>query len=265
MAIFCFVIIVLYPTLIMGPGNLTEGNYPSAEQTNGIIAVVSEPVGADTFLDGISTGRYTPCLLPGISPGSHTVMVSESGYQSESDIVEVFKGKTTDIKFILYRINRTFPSQGNMNPRSDGSSSFRSSGPGIDPGSSDSPSGGSGSGIDPGSSETPSGGSESTQDGSIEVTSTPPGATIFINGSVNGNITPTNVVKSPGAYEVSVSLDGFQTPPAKTLTVITRQQVDVDFTLTPIINTPEFPSLSFPAIAIIAFVLMVCDIRLRNE
>jgi len=249
MAIFCFVIIVLYPTLIMGPGNLTEGNYPSAEQTNGIISVVSEPVGADTFLDGISTGRYTPCLLPGISPGSHTVMVSESGYQSESDIVEVFKGKTTDIKFILSRINQTFPSQGNMNPRSDGSSSFRSSGPGIDPGSSDSP----------------SGGSESTQDGSIEVSSTPPGATIFINGSINGNITPTNVVKSPGAYEVSVSLDGFQTPPAKTLTVITRQQVDVDFTLTPIINTPEFPSLSFPAIAIIAFVLMVCDIRLRNE
>jgi hypothetical protein len=232
----------------MGPGYLTEGD-PSAEQTTGRIFVVSEPVGADTFLDGISTGSHTPCLLAEISPGTHTVMVSESGYQSESGIVEVFKGKTTEIRFILSRINRTFSEPGYVNPGSDGSSSFLNSN----------------SGIDPGSSDTPSGGSESTSDSSIRVTSSPPGATIFINGSVTGKITPDTLVKSPGVYEVSVSLDRFQTPPARILTVITGQQVDVEFILTPIINTPEFPSLSFPAIAIIVFALMVFSIRFRKE
>jgi hypothetical protein len=99
----------------------------------------------------------------------------------------------------------------------------------------------------------------------MRVTSSPPGATIFINGSVTGKITPDTLVKSPGVYEVSVSLDRFQTPPARILTVITGQQVDVEFILTPIINTPEFPSLSFPAIAIIVFALMVFSIRFRKE
>jgi len=265
MAIFCFVIIALYITLIMGPRYLTEVDYPSAEQTKGMISVVSEPVGADTFLDGISTGRHTPCLLADISPGSHTVMVSVSGYQSESGIVEVFKGKTSDIKFILSWINRTFPSPDNVNPRSEGSPSFGSSGSGLDPGSSDTPSGVSGPEIDKGSGDTPSGGSESTHDGSIRVTSSHPGATIVINGSVTGHITPAILMKSPGVYEVSVNLEGFQTPPVKTVTVITVKQVDVDFILTPIINTPEFPSLSFPAIAITLFVLMVYGIRNRKE
>jgi len=249
LAFFCFVIIALYPTLILNPGYLTEGNYPSTEQTHGMIFVVSEPVGADTFLDGISTGSHTPCLLTKISPGTHTVMVSKSGYQSESGIIEVFKGKTTDIKFILSWINRTVPAPGTVNPKSDGSSSFWSSG----------------SGVDLGSSNTPSGGSESTQDGRIRVTSSHPMATININGVVTDQVTPATLVKSPGVYEISVSLEGFQTPPAKTLTVITGQQVDVDFKLIPIINTPEFPSLSFPAIAITLFGFTVCGIRLMKE
>jgi hypothetical protein len=249
LAIFCFVIIALYPILILSPGYLPEGNYPSTEQTTGMISVVSEPVGADTFLDGISTGSHTPCLLTKISPGTHTVMVSKSGYQSESDIIEVFKGKTTDIKFILTLMNRTFPATGTVNPESDGSSSFWSSG----------------SGVDSGSSDNPTGGSESTQDGRIRVTSSHPMATIHINGAVTDQVTPATLVKSPGVYEISVSLDGFQTPQAKTLTVISGQQVEVDFKLAPIINTPEFPSLSFTAIAIILFGFTVCGIRLMKE
>ena len=245
MSLFCFVIIAVYPTLILGPGYLTKTGYPSDELTNGVISVVSEPAGADTFLDGISTRSHTPCLLAEIPPGPHTVMVSKAGYESESGFVEVFEGKTTGIKFILSPINRTFSAPGKVNQGSERNSSF----------------GSSGSGTDPGSTAPPSGGSESLTDGSIRVTSSTPGATIIINGTITGQITPATLVKSSGVYDVSVNLNGFQTPHVRTLTVISGQQVTVDFMLTPIIAAPEFPSLSFPAIVITVYVFLVCCIK----
>jgi hypothetical protein len=265
LALFCFVIIALYPTLILGPGYLTKTGYPSDELTNGVISVVSEPAGADTFLDGISTRSHTPCLLAEIPPGPHTVMVSKAGYESESGFVEVFEGKTTGIKFILSPINRTFSTPGKVNQGSEGNSSFGSSGSGTDPGSTAPPSGDSGSGTDPGSTAPPYGGSESLTDGSIRVTSSTPGATIIINGTITGQITPATLVKSSGVYDVSVNLNGFQTPHVRTLTVISGQQVTVDFMLTPIIAAPEFPSLSFPAIVITVCAFMVCCIKRWKE
>ena len=249
MSLFCFVIIAVYPTLILGPGYLTKTGYPSDELTNGVISVVSEPAGADTFLDGISTRSHTPCLLAEIPPGPHTVMVSKAGYESESGFVEVFEGKTTGIKFILSPINRTFSAPGKVNQGSEGNSSF----------------GSSGSGTDPGLTAPPSGGSESLTDGSIRVTSSTPGATIFINGTITSQITPATLVKSSGVYDVSVNLKGFQAPHARTLTVISGQQVTVDFMLTPIIAAPEFPSHSFPAIVITVCAFMVCCIKRWKE
>ena len=258
MALFCFVIIALYPTLIVGPGYFTKAGDPSAELTNGMISVVSEPAGADTFLDGISTRSHSPCLLAEIPPGPHTVMVSKAGYESESGFVEVFEGKTTDIKFILSPINRTFSAPGKANTGSERNTFFGSSDSGTDPGSNAPHS------LDP----------ESTLDGSILVTSSEPGATIFINGTNTGQITPAALVKSPDVYNVSVTLDGFQTPPVRTMTVIAGQQVTVDFILTPlalvgpvtpVIPTPEFPSLSFPAIVITVCAFMVCGIKRGKE
>ena len=109
--------------------------------------------------------------------------------------------------------------------------------------------------------------------GTIRVTSSQPGAAVFIrqpeNGltieSDTGLATPAIIEKVPGDYEVSVSLDGYHAPPPKSVTVVSGQQTDVDFTLIPIVNTPEFPSLSFPVLAISVFALAVCGIRLRKQ
>ena len=173
LAIVCIILLAVSPTLISGQipdvEYSTDGHTNSLiEQTNGMISVVSEPSGADTFLDGISTGRYTPCVLMEVSPGRHTIEVSKPGYESDSAQVEVFRGKTTIIRFILVRVNGTSQAHGDSNPGSGGSSG----------------SGGSfGSETDPGSGGTPSEGSESFPDGSIRVTSSQPGATVFINQS----------------------------------------------------------------------------------
>ena len=280
-ALMCLVLIAISPTLLLGPGFLTKTGDLTAEPTNGMISVVSVPAGADTFLDGISTSRHSPCLLADISPGSHRVMVSYPGYESKSGSVDVIRGKTAAIKFTLTKVNRTDSSQSYENSGPDGGASLKNGETGTDPGSAAHPSDDSGS--DPGSTTPPSDGPESTPDGSILVTSSAPGATIFVNGANTGQITPASHRESPGVYNVSVTLNGFQTPAARTVTVISSQQVTVNFILTPVtvdipvtpdipdtpvtpvIPTPEFPSPSFPAIVIAVCAVMVFCIRCRME
>ena len=48
-------------------------------------------------------------------------------------------------------------------------------------------------------------------DGQLEVTSTPAGAKIFINGIDTNNVTPYTFTKAPGEYSVYVTLSGYVT------------------------------------------------------
>jgi hypothetical protein len=92
---------------------ITESDYltsadASAGIANGAISVVSEPAGAETFLDGNSTGRHTPCLLEEIPPGIHRVMVRYPCYENRSGFVAVNEGKTAEIRFNLTPTNCTY-------------------------------------------------------------------------------------------------------------------------------------------------------------
>ncbi|MDD1705682.1 MAG: PEGA domain-containing protein, partial [Methanoregulaceae archaeon] len=53
--------------------------YLTPIQSYGSISVTSSPSGATAVLDGGSS-QTTPCTFTGVSPGSHTVYVSKSGY-----------------------------------------------------------------------------------------------------------------------------------------------------------------------------------------
>ncbi len=57
------------------------------------VTVVSDPIHAEIFLDGRSTGRYTPATIT-VPPGTHTVEVRKDGHRSASRSVTVEAGST---------------------------------------------------------------------------------------------------------------------------------------------------------------------------
>jgi hypothetical protein len=66
----------------------------------GAISITSTPSGASVTLDGVSHGT-TPATLTGITPGSHTLVVSSAGYQTSTQALTVTTGQTTSVNVIL--------------------------------------------------------------------------------------------------------------------------------------------------------------------
>jgi hypothetical protein len=77
--------------------------YLTAIQSYGSISVTSNPSGATAVLDGGSS-QTTPCTFTGVSPGSHTVYVSKSGYTGVSKTVTVSGGSTTQVSVTLNQV-----------------------------------------------------------------------------------------------------------------------------------------------------------------
>ncbi len=70
------------------------------------------------------------------------------------------------------------------------------------------------------------------QVGSIRVTSTPPGAKIFLDGADTSNVTPFTLVNIPvGNHDVNVTKSGYVTPPTQTKAVTKDTETAFDFTL----------------------------------
>jgi hypothetical protein len=90
-------------------GNPADGQtiqvnaYLTAIQSYGSISVTSDPSGATAVLDGGSS-QTTPCTFTGVSPGSHTIYVSKSGYTSISKAVTVSGGSTTQVSVTLNKV-----------------------------------------------------------------------------------------------------------------------------------------------------------------
>ena len=80
-------------------------------------------------------------------------------------------------------------------------------------------------------------------DGQLEVTSTPAGAKIFINGIDTNNVTPYTFTKAPGEYSVYVTLSGYVTPATQTKVVTKNAVTTSDFQLNPI-TTPSITVVS---------------------
>jgi hypothetical protein len=77
--------------------------YLTPIQNYGSISVTSSPSGATAVLDGGSS-QTTPCTFTGVSPGSHTIYVSKSGYTSVSRTVTVSGGSTTQLSVTLNQV-----------------------------------------------------------------------------------------------------------------------------------------------------------------
>jgi hypothetical protein len=88
-----------YSTGVTVTGGQTSGISATmtGQQTAGSISVSSSPSGAAVSIDGISTGYKSPATLTGISPGSHTVSCSLTGYTDQSRSVTVTAGQTVAV------------------------------------------------------------------------------------------------------------------------------------------------------------------------
>jgi hypothetical protein len=64
-----------------------------AQQTTGSLSVATSPAGATIFIDGTQRG-VSPATIPGLSAGSHTLLLKLNGYQDFSAPVTVTAGQT---------------------------------------------------------------------------------------------------------------------------------------------------------------------------
>jgi hypothetical protein len=72
---------------------------PDPDET-GSLSLASSPAGADVYIDGAYRG-ITPVTLSGLTTGSHTVIMSQSGYTDYSTTVTMYAGQTRTVSVTL--------------------------------------------------------------------------------------------------------------------------------------------------------------------
>ncbi len=220
-------------------------------QQVGSISVTSTPTGARIFLDNVDTTQVTPFTLNNVPYGNHDVSVTKDGYvtPSSKSIAIVDKGIVT----ADFTLSLVPPDTGSINVTSTpaGAEIFINN---IDTGEV-TPHTFNGRNIGNydvnvtlAGYDTPTGKSVTVvkdliatadftlvqQAGSISVTSSPTGAKIFLDNVDTTQVTPFTLTKVPyGNHDVSVTKDGYVTPPTKVIAVVDEGIVTADFTLSP--------------------------------
>jgi len=87
-----------------------------APVTTGSLDVGSTPSGASIYIDGTYKG-VTPTLVPGVSAGSHQVKITRNGYYDYTKTTAVTAGKTTTVSATLTSFPPT-PTTGTLDIRS---------------------------------------------------------------------------------------------------------------------------------------------------
>lgn len=120
----------------------------------GNIQVSSTPSGADIYLDNIKTENSTPFTFADLDTGLHEIRLSKSGYFDDSAVVRVEDGLTATPSFTLALL--------------------------------------------------------STPIGRVFLTSTPAGATIFLDGNTAGKTTPDTLTSvTVGNHDIKLTLSGY--------------------------------------------------------
>ncbi|HEY6769714.1 MAG TPA: PEGA domain-containing protein [Candidatus Sulfotelmatobacter sp.] len=81
---------------------------PAPVVVPGQLVLDSTPQGAQAQIDGRTDSSYvTPFLLPGLSPGQHTITVTKAGYSSDTRTVEIASGNKTALVMHLAQLMAT--------------------------------------------------------------------------------------------------------------------------------------------------------------
>ncbi len=125
--------------------------------STGSISISSYPSGADIYVDGYYMAD-SPVIIPGLSPGSHTVRLQKAGYDEYITTVQVVSGQRTPLSVTLSSLPPTV--------------------------------------------------------GSIEVASTPNGASVYLDGKYMGQTQPNGYLDLtsilPGTHAITIRLTDYQ-------------------------------------------------------
>jgi hypothetical protein len=88
------------PTPSGGATTVTTIPTPSSPPHYGTLSVISWPINAAVYVDGISKGN-TPVSLAGTLIGNHTVTVEKSGYKTWQTVATVTEGTITRVSAVL--------------------------------------------------------------------------------------------------------------------------------------------------------------------
>jgi hypothetical protein len=80
--------------------SVSPTQYPTSAPGTGTITVNSNPTGAEVYVDNAYIG-ITPLTVPSVQPGSHVVVVSQTGYASWQATIQVQSGQVTPVDATL--------------------------------------------------------------------------------------------------------------------------------------------------------------------
>ena len=84
-------------------GSLKSALGTSGSSENpGSLSVTTDPAGATIYIDGVKQG-ISPATIPGLSPGSHTLILKMDGYEDLSLPITISAGKTQNYSSALLK------------------------------------------------------------------------------------------------------------------------------------------------------------------
>jgi serine/threonine-protein kinase len=197
------------------------------DKTPGSLVVTANVADAQIAVDGKrSPGWVTPFIVADLPPGMHSVVVSKDGYNSAQRIVTIEPGRAANLNVELTmptgEINiETVPAgietaiDGQpvgktpiQKPVGLGRHTFTLKAPGMEPYTSSFEIKYDGYIV---TKRINLGGAAVAPTGVVEVRTTPPGATVLVNGTPAGGATPTSFRVNAGRVTLTISLAGHQT------------------------------------------------------
>ena len=162
---------------------------------SGFLTVLSSPSTAYILVDGVSTGHVTPSQVP-VAPGTHTLSLRKFGYLEASDSFTVKSGEQQSRNVTLLEAGST--PEIRVAQTSGVKKMWANKVTGV----------------------------------RVTIRTTPPGATVAINGQTVPRNTPVDFGLNAGNYTMEVQLSGYQTL-RKTITVQDGKPLTLDETLHP--------------------------------
>lgn len=160
-------------------------------ESRGIVAITSEPQGAEVTIDGNPTGRVTPVTVA-LLKGSHTFSLRRNGFLPASSTVNITPGQN-------YRVSPRLAALGDATQVKEVGKLKKLFGSGRDM-------------------------------AKLQFRSMPKGAQITVNQRIMNKVTPAEFAFPPGNYEVTLTLPGYK-PFHQTVQVLKNTTGSVNATL----------------------------------
>ena len=84
-------------SITVGQTTTTDAGTLTPLTSTGDVHIISDPVGAEIYIDDVDRGYVTPATVPFLSPGSHTYKLTLTGYADKVGTFSITTGQTTNV------------------------------------------------------------------------------------------------------------------------------------------------------------------------